>query len=181
MGLQLSLEDFLRACLKRTVRRCSFGVARVSVRQCDVTEAVKLSDRDRRVTMPRYKRGFAGNKDQLLEVLEGLSRRNLVGMLLVPKSKLGRVGLVMVRGDRGLNFLNLSSTFREERRWTSETLRTFSRVALHGSWSERLRSPTCGQREDGKHAQDGEEEGHCDQAGRSHAKTDDHVGGAGNS
>jgi hypothetical protein len=60
--LQLSLEDFLRACLKRTVRRCRFGDGRVSVRQCDVTEAVTLSDRYRVVTVPRYKRGFAGNK-----------------------------------------------------------------------------------------------------------------------
>jgi hypothetical protein len=48
--------------LKLTVRLCRFGVARVSVRQCDVTESVTLSDRDRGVTVPQYKRGFAGNK-----------------------------------------------------------------------------------------------------------------------
>ena len=58
MGLHLSL----RAFLKLTVRLCRFGVARVSVRQCDVTESVTLSDRDRGVTVPQYKRGFAGNK-----------------------------------------------------------------------------------------------------------------------
>jgi len=52
--------------LKRTVRRCRFGDARVSVRQCDVTEAVTLSDRDRGVTVPRYQIGFTANKDQLL-------------------------------------------------------------------------------------------------------------------
>ncbi len=40
VGLQIPLEDFLRACLKRTAWRCRFGVARVSVRQCDVTESV---------------------------------------------------------------------------------------------------------------------------------------------
>ena len=66
--LQLSLEDFLRACLKRTVRRCRFGVARVSVRQCDVTESDTLSDRDRGVTVPRYKRVFSGNKSQFCSV-----------------------------------------------------------------------------------------------------------------
>jgi hypothetical protein len=65
VGLQLSLEDFLRACLKCTVQLCRFDDARVSVRQCDVTETVTLSDRDRGVTVPRYKRGFSGNKDQL--------------------------------------------------------------------------------------------------------------------
>jgi hypothetical protein len=40
VGFQIPLEDFLGACLKRTAWRCLFGVARVSVRQCDVTESV---------------------------------------------------------------------------------------------------------------------------------------------
>jgi hypothetical protein len=40
VGLQFSLEDFLRVCLKRTAWSCRFGVARVSVSQCDVTESV---------------------------------------------------------------------------------------------------------------------------------------------
>ena len=62
VGLHLSREDFLRACLKRTVLLCCSGDARVSVRQCDVTETVTLSDRDCVVTVPRYKRVFAGNK-----------------------------------------------------------------------------------------------------------------------
>ena len=66
VGLQVPLEDFLRTSLKRTVRQCRFGTARVSVRQCDVTEAVTLSDRDPGVTVPRYKRGLCGNKDKLL-------------------------------------------------------------------------------------------------------------------
>jgi hypothetical protein len=37
---------------------CSFRVARVSVRQCDVTGSVTLSDRDRGVTVPD-RRGFS--------------------------------------------------------------------------------------------------------------------------
>ena len=69
VGLHLSLEDFLRACLKRTVLRCRSGDARVSVRQCDVTETVTLSDRDRGVTVLQYKRVFSGNKHQLLSNL----------------------------------------------------------------------------------------------------------------
>ena len=40
MGFQIPLEDFLGARLKRTAWRCGFGDARVSVRQCDVTESV---------------------------------------------------------------------------------------------------------------------------------------------
>ena len=46
-----------------------------------------------------------------MEALTSLNRRSLVGILQVPKSKLGRVGLVVVRGDRSLKF---SSTFGEE-------------------------------------------------------------------
>jgi len=69
VGLHLSLEDFLRVCLKRTVRRCRSDAARVSVRQCDMTKTVTLSDRDRGVTVPRYKRVFSGNKHQLLSNL----------------------------------------------------------------------------------------------------------------
>ncbi len=64
--LRLSLEDFHSECFKRTVRRCRFGDTRVSVKQCDVTEAITLSDRDRVVSVPQYKRVFAGNKDELL-------------------------------------------------------------------------------------------------------------------
>ena len=47
VGFQIPFEDLLGACLKRTAWRCRFGVARVSVRQCDVTESVTLRDRDR--------------------------------------------------------------------------------------------------------------------------------------
>ncbi len=47
-----------RACLKCTVWGCRFRVARVSVRQCDVTGSVTLSERDRGVTVPD-RRGFS--------------------------------------------------------------------------------------------------------------------------
>ena len=51
VGLQIPLEDFLRVCLRRTAWRCRFGVARVSVRQCNVTASVTLSGRYRGVTV----------------------------------------------------------------------------------------------------------------------------------
>jgi hypothetical protein len=47
----------------------------------------------------------------LMQALDELCRRDLVGILRVPNSKLGRMGLVVVRGDKGLRF---SSTFGEE-------------------------------------------------------------------
>jgi hypothetical protein len=47
----------------------------------------------------------------LMQALDELCRRDLVGILKVPKSKLGRMGLVVVRGDKGQRF---SSTFGEE-------------------------------------------------------------------
>jgi hypothetical protein len=47
----------------------------------------------------------------LMQALDELCRRDLVGILRVPNSKLGRMGLVVVRGDGGLRF---SSTFGEE-------------------------------------------------------------------
>ena len=46
-----------------------------------------------------------------MQALDELCRRDLVGILRVPNSKLGRMGLVVVRGDKGLRF---SATFGEE-------------------------------------------------------------------
>ena len=47
----------------------------------------------------------------LMEALDSLNTRDRVGILRVPNSKLGRMGLVVVRGDWGLPF---SSTFGDE-------------------------------------------------------------------
>ena len=46
-----------------------------------------------------------------MEALDSLNTRDRVGILRVPNSKLGRMGLVVVRGDWGLPF---SSTFGDE-------------------------------------------------------------------
>ncbi len=46
-----------------------------------------------------------------MEALDELCKRDRVGILRVPNSKLGRMGLVVVRGDKGLPF---SSAFGEE-------------------------------------------------------------------
>jgi hypothetical protein len=47
----------------------------------------------------------------LMEALDELGKRGHIGILQVPKSNLGRQGLVVVRGDKGLSF---SSTYGDE-------------------------------------------------------------------
>ena len=55
VGAMVTLADMAAAVVDAAARV-------ITAAGCDVTESVTLSDRDRGVTVPQYKRGFAGNK-----------------------------------------------------------------------------------------------------------------------
>jgi len=84
----------------------------INVRECPIkAQHSKLEKFEPLVTQALPNSIWNGEGNFTMEALDELCKRDHIGILQVPKSKLGRKGLVAVRGEKGLSF---SSTYGAE-------------------------------------------------------------------